>query len=322
MNQKYNNNKKPGTNRHAAALSALGQKLNLVRRDIKTQKSNSYVLPAINQQHVDGVNHINIWERASTELGLALSHKIDIKFDHPDFGRFKSVEGFWHWLRDKNHDDRHRQSHGMSAKRMAQNSEVIPFVPNFKFNIMMANWVKVKSYPYLVEAMIDSELPFEMYFENRNRDSGKTLYVRPASAFWLVPGFEEIRAALKEGREPNFDHMRDPVNPLRDTPVEQQRFEAPREVHKAKLSATLLQQVNGTKATQEETKDSDTQSNGGIELTNVVGVATDAVETPASGLVTADIGYIGEETPMQPETPVDDGPMAIESSSVVETPTV
>lgn len=228
--------KPDNTRRTTNALSALSQKLGPLRPGIKTKFS----LPALDQNSVDGEDHINIWEQGHTELGLALCHKIEMKFDHPDFGRFKSVEGFWHWLRDKNRDDRHRQSHGMSAKRMAMHNEIIMNVENFKYHIMVANWVKINNYPALVEMIEESALPFEMYFQN-----GKNgIYVRPASAFWLLEAFEEVRKAIKEKRQPDFDYLRDTRN---DT-VKQFNEKRVRDVApRAKISGALLEQIKGEK---------------------------------------------------------------------------
>lgn len=232
---------KPDSNRQRpVTVGSLSQKLSSLRSGIKTQKEHNFSLPAINQNSVDGVDHINIWERAQTELGLALCHKIDIKFDHPDFGRFKSVEGLWHWLRDKNRDDRHRQSHGPAAKRMAMNNDVIAHVENFKYHIVIANWVKVNSYPALVQMIAESTLPFEMYFQNdKNR-----IYVRPASAFWLIPAFEEIRNAIKENRQPDFDYLRDTRNDPEKQSKQERKNPAPQ---KAKISGALLEQIKGEK---------------------------------------------------------------------------
>ena len=234
--------KSDSNRQHNSPMGSFSQKLSSLRSGIKTQKEHTpyFSLPAINQHSVDGVDHINIWERSQTELGLALCHKIDIKFDHPDFGRFKSVEGFWHWLRDKNRDDRHRQSHGPAAKRMAMNNDIIAHVENFKYHIVVANWVKINSYPALVEMIAQSSLPFEMYFQNDKN----SIYVRPASAFWLIPAFEEIRKAIKENRQPDFDYLRDTRSDM-DKPFKEKRIRetAP----KAKISGALLEQIKGEK---------------------------------------------------------------------------
>lgn len=181
---------------------SLAAKLGLVKGNIKTTKPN--LIPALNQSSIDGAHHINIWEHGDTELGVGLAHMSDAPFEHPEFGPFKSVEGFWQWLRDANHDDRHRTSSGWGAKAYSRNKTVC-FVDNFRYKIMMANWYKVQSYDYFKNEIKNSELPFEMYYVYKGEDSVK---VRPSPAYWLIAGFEEIRRALKEGVEPNFDFLK------------------------------------------------------------------------------------------------------------------
>lgn len=180
---------------------SLAQKLGLVKNEIKFTKTPN--VPALNQSSIDGVHHINIWESADTELGVGLAHMTDSPFEHPEFGPFASVEGFWQWLRDASHDDRHRTTHGRSARNSSRNKEIC-FVDNFRYKIMMANWYKVQTYDYFKQELKNSELPFEMYYVFKEENGMK---VRPSPAYWLISGFEEIRRAIKEEREPNFEYL-------------------------------------------------------------------------------------------------------------------
>lgn len=180
---------------------SLAQKLGLVKDEIKVTKAPN--IAAVNQSSIDGVHHINIWENADTELGVGLSHMTDAPFEHPEFGPFASVEGFWQWLRDASHDDRHRTTHGRAARNGSRDKEIC-FVDNFRYKIMMANWYKVQTYDYFKDELKKSELPFEMYYVFKEENGIK---VRPSPAYWLIAGFEEIRRAVKEDREPNFDYL-------------------------------------------------------------------------------------------------------------------
>lgn len=185
---------------------------------------------------IDGINHINIWEKASTELGIALSHMSDLPFTHATYGKFRSIEGFWHYIRSVSRDDRTRMMAGYKAKKFGDSLQSHR-IDDFRAVIMDANWQKVTQYSPLVEEIKKSELPFDVYY--LFKDDVK-VRIRPASAFWLIEGFEEIRKALKENRKPNFNSLKDPIN-RNKTPAEKKQKE--RHVS-ASLSPVLVELVN------------------------------------------------------------------------------
>lgn len=174
--------------------------------NFKTQDKND--LPGLDSIGVDGVNHINIWEKASTDLGVALSHMADLPFTHEKFGKFRSIEGFWHYIRSTSRDDRTRMMAGYKAKKFGDSLESRR-VDDFKIIIMDANWQKIKQYNPLVEELKKSTLPFDFYYLYNNDTD---IRARPASAFWLIDGFEEIRKAIKENRAPDFSFLKDRIN--------------------------------------------------------------------------------------------------------------
>lgn len=45
----------------------------------------------------DGITHINVYSKGSTELGKLLTNFSRSPFDYPPYGRFESVEGFWYY---------------------------------------------------------------------------------------------------------------------------------------------------------------------------------------------------------------------------------
>ena len=49
----------------------------------------------------DGITHINIWFQGKTELGRMLSHFYELPFTHPFFGDFKTMEGLWRYIQNK-----------------------------------------------------------------------------------------------------------------------------------------------------------------------------------------------------------------------------
>lgn len=46
----------------------------------------------------DGVTHINIYSKGKTELGRWLTNFSYSPFNHPEYGKFLSMEGFWCWV--------------------------------------------------------------------------------------------------------------------------------------------------------------------------------------------------------------------------------
>lgn len=172
-------------------------------RSFKTEDKST--LPPVEQVGIDGMDHINIWEKGSTELGVALSHMADLPFTHEVYGKFRSIEGFWHYIRSINRDDRTRMMAGYKAKKFGDTLES-QRVDDFKAIIMDANWQKIKQYPPIVDEIKNSTLPFDIYYLFNNDENVR---IRPASAFWLLDGFNVIRDAIKEGKVPDFTFLKD-----------------------------------------------------------------------------------------------------------------
>lgn len=160
-------------------------------------------LPNISAMGTDGVDHINIYTQGETELGRNLTHTARLSLNHSIFGRFDSMQSFWEYIRSEERDDRLRNLHGERLRRMVK--KLTPAkVRNFRAIIMDANYQKIKQHPELVKAILASDKPFDCWYRY-NRNNG--VPVRPGYAHWLIWGYEEIRTALKEGREPDFGEL-------------------------------------------------------------------------------------------------------------------
>lgn len=194
--------------------SVLGDKLrNLLpskgnnRNNQKTGR-NDHQRPMAAPKGADGVNHINISDDSVTDLGCCLAHSTLLPLNHKKFGRFSNIEAFWHYIRSEEHDDRIRNMSGKALKDFAQMLHTRRVV-NFVAIILDANWQKVNQYPDLKEAIKVSTLPFECYTHFKRQDGVK---IRPTFSYWLIPGFEEIRKALQENRQPDFSEFLDNPN--------------------------------------------------------------------------------------------------------------
>lgn len=153
----------------------------------------------------DGVDHINVWDAAETELGKLLCNNSPLSFVHNVLGKFYSIESFWHYIQSVERDDSIRTMYGPALKSFSRRSQSQQ-VKNFRAVIIDAAYQRIKQYPALAEAMAESTLKFECYYIDRNAGG---LRVRPNFFKWLILGFEEIRLALKENREPELKFLMD-----------------------------------------------------------------------------------------------------------------
>lgn len=166
-------------------------------------------LPALNNIGEDGRDHINVWEHGVTNLGKALNHLADMPFVHSTYGKFKSMEGFWYYITSVKIDDNLRRLSGYKARKYGESLES-KRIENFRKIIADANWQKIKSYPGLMAELKELDLALDSYFiiPKKNK-TDEDIRSRPASASWIVPGIHEIRLALQQNREPNFDFLND-----------------------------------------------------------------------------------------------------------------
>lgn len=143
----------------------------------------------------DGITHINIDRYGMTELGRMLTHMYHLPFVHPEFGPFRSVEGFIGYIRSGGKDSQFHYAHGMNARYRSRNQSS-EFISGFRQIVMEANYLKITQNEQLRDLMINSDLPFDHYYLFGPHGNP----VRPRNASWLVPSFEELRDMLKEGK--------------------------------------------------------------------------------------------------------------------------
>lgn len=191
-----------------------------------TKQDRKYMSQQINKTAAeDGVTHINIDANAKTLLGRLLVNMERTPFNHPAFGRFDSIEGFWNWVTYKNkmsedpetkllRGDKWRTVYGMNAKKLGQKiaHDEKYRVEDFYAIILEAIYFKIDQTPELREEFLKSTLPFRHYYVNYGDGSVPGgLVVTPTIASWLVPGIERIRTLMKEGYEPERPDYSDVV---------------------------------------------------------------------------------------------------------------
>lgn len=139
----------------------------------------------------DGITHINIYSKGETDLGRWLSNFSRTPFTCEE-GRFESIEGYWYWLGSR--DDRLRKLSGYPAKKLGKDLPRIVEVDNFESKIKKAIICKLKANPYILKALLESELPFAHYYVFCG-------YRKDAGFQWLVEFFEELRMKAKQYKD-------------------------------------------------------------------------------------------------------------------------
>lgn len=206
-------------------------------------------LPRLSQTDEDGKHHINIGNTAVTELGYYLGLDAEARFSHPEFGSFTNVRGFSHWMKSKSFDDAYRQLNGtrMVAYFRENIDDQQPFVNNYNYHMAQAMWSKIKQNKDLSTSMKDSELPFEMYYripmDRHNPEAGYGR-ARDKNAGWVIPIMNVIRAALKDGEEPNFEQF------LYDSETAGDLIQRWKENREARAAANLTPSFIDSKLTQ------------------------------------------------------------------------
>ncbi len=184
-------------------LSSLRSKITGVK---KKPYKNTFPNPLILKG--DGVDHINVWDAAVTELGKILSHSYKFEFHHTMFGKFKTMESFWFYVRSKERDDQIRSLSGRPLKEFVNNKLTICQITNFKAIVMDTHWQRIRSSQPLMDEIKNSTLRFDCYYVNANSQ----IPTRPTMYKWICLGLEEIRNAIKEDREPDFRFLLDVKN--------------------------------------------------------------------------------------------------------------
>ena len=147
---------------------------------------------------LDGYDHINIYSKSSSKLGRALSNFTKSTFEHPDYGVFNSIEGFYFWLTGEKHNQL-KYLFGYEAKKFGQMQEKTWMVTKeFKEEIMYGIYLKILQHPYVQEMLIESTLPFAHYYYYGDMNGKPKVYDRAKQDHYMIDACELIRVKLKE----------------------------------------------------------------------------------------------------------------------------
>lgn len=138
----------------------------------------------------DGVTHINIYSKGQTDLGRALTNFAKIGFNHPQYGKFESLEGYWYWFATGKVHEVLRDLYGYQAKEAGKKFERFD-VPNFEQEMKFAMYLKIEQNPELKEQLKNSTLPFAHYYFYGS--TGNSKIVANDSSKWFVDYIELLR---------------------------------------------------------------------------------------------------------------------------------
>ena len=184
---------------------SMSDQLNSLAPNMAVRRTVDLSLPSFDLIGLDGEHHININDKAATTLGKALCHTSNLDFIHSVYGKFNSMEGFWFYIRSQSGDDSLRKLNAIAANKFGKNL-AIKQVKDFRLIIAEANWQKIKAYPLLKEELKALTLPLDSYYVHNQEYN---IRIRLSNSLWIVAIFHEIRLALQQEREPDFQFLSD-----------------------------------------------------------------------------------------------------------------
>lgn len=117
------------------------------------------------QPKSDGVDHINIHSTAATELGRMLDNLATVPFTHPEYGEFKTVEGFYWYLISGQRDGSFRTHNGHGVRQAAKYLMQDPkhLSGRYAHEASTATYLKVIQNEELKTLLRESTLPLTCY---------------------------------------------------------------------------------------------------------------------------------------------------------------
>jgi hypothetical protein len=139
----------------------------------------------------DGVDHLNIYSKAITQLGRALSNFAHTPFDHPELGHFESVEGLWYWL--SRQDESLRWLDGNEAKKHGKSLPLVMSYEDSEFKrlVTLGLLAKLESHPAIKRSLEETVLPLTHYYVYHF--GGTEKMITPKDGEWILAVFEQVR---------------------------------------------------------------------------------------------------------------------------------
>lgn len=144
----------------------------------------------------DGLDHINAWSKGETSMGRQLSNFAHTPFTHPRYGPFKSVEGFWYWVKTGMQHDHLRELWGYIAKKEGSKLPIVNCT-EFEDIIREGLYSKITQTHLLSERLAGSTLPICHYYWYGDLPSDKYVVVVPISGLFQMEFIADLRQQIK-----------------------------------------------------------------------------------------------------------------------------
>lgn len=114
----------------------------------------------------DGVDHINVYSKGKTELGRLLSNFADTPFELPNYGKFRTVEGYWYWTMTGMEEFRNLL--GWQCKQLGKNAKYKRTHPT-ESELLEAYRAKLEAHPDILGMLKTNTLPLTHYYVYFNK---------------------------------------------------------------------------------------------------------------------------------------------------------
>lgn len=142
----------------------------------------------------DGVTHINVYSKGATELGRLLSNFAHTPFEHPIFGSFLSMEGYWYYVKTGFQYQELRHFHGAACKSYAKTLPAVEFA-HFKEAILDGIRCKLKQNRNILQLLQESTLPLTHYYFYGTLSNPKV--IDQPQHMWQIEEIERIRSLMQ-----------------------------------------------------------------------------------------------------------------------------
>lgn len=145
----------------------------------------------------DGIDHINVYSKAKTQLGRNLSNFAHLPFNHPKHGFFASMEAYWYWVKTGMKHNNLRRLYGLSAKTAGIREDIVK-IDSALFMDLICDGLRLKilQNTSLRDALKNSNLPLRHYYVYGTNPS---VVREKKDDQWQMTCLEEIRQKLKSG---------------------------------------------------------------------------------------------------------------------------
>ena len=153
----------------------------------------------------DGIDHINTFSKANTELGRLLTNFGHTPFDHPQYGHFESVEAAWYFAKTGFIFPQIKNTFGFQSKKMGRqlmksksdNDVETPLSDYFINFIKECISCKLRQNTYILNMLVNTDLPLTHYLYYGDPENNPKVIPLPQYQ-WQIDHIDDIRKICQE----------------------------------------------------------------------------------------------------------------------------